>query len=234
MRRSLFGALALCIASACAQAAPASEETFDTSAGNLIAVLRETPGANQEDETLKPIGNVRATLPDGREVEIATSWFHYLGDMHVRLVFDGERSMQTASPEDLQRLQLSPEQAIEQAVGNLRRRYGSPRVEPFSGRLMQVTGGEPDLVSSHFLDREFWQEVARDYPHGVVVSVPKRGGLLFAAADDELAVVALRFSAAAIFASNDRSRVSSALYLFKDGRWSVYQPAQTLAQHKGS
>ena len=27
-------------------------------------------------------------------------------------------------------------------------------------------------------------------------------------------------------ASNERSRVSSALYLFKDGRWSVFQPPQ--------
>ena len=226
MKRRLAWGWALGLAIACGAAAA---EPLDTSASNLIAVLRETPGANQEVDALRPMGSVRATLNDGREVEIAASWFHYLGDMHVRFVFDGERTMQTASPEDLQRLRLTPEQAVEQAMGNLRRRYGPPRVEPFTGRLMQVTGSEPDLVSSHFLDRAFWVEVARDYPQGIVVSVPKRGGMLFAAADDELAVIALRFSATAIYTASDRSRVSSALYLFKDGRWSVYQPAQQVA-----
>ena len=59
---------------------------------------------------------------------------------------------------------------------------------------------------------------------GVVVGVPQRGGLLYAPADDEEAVAALRFSATAIYASSSRSRVSSALYLFHEGHWSVFQP----------
>jgi hypothetical protein len=39
-------------------------------------------------------------------------------------------------------------------------------------------------------------------------------------------VATLRFSAAAMFASKDSTRISSGLYLFKDGRWSVFQPPQ--------
>lgn len=220
-----------CMAAACLLAAPAfaMADAIDTSAGNLLAVLRESPGSNFETETLEPIGNVKATLADGREVEIAASWFHYIGDMHVRLVFDGETSMQTASPEDLDRLRLSPEQAVQTAVENLRRRYGSPRVQAFGGTVMQVTGGAPGLASSYFLDRAFWQEQARAHPQGIVVSVPGRGGILFAPADDETALVSLRFSAAALFTASERARVSSALYLFKDGRWSVYQAPQKVA-----
>ena len=42
-------------------AAPAAE-AFETSAGNLLAVLRESPGANKQDDTLRPIGKVRAVL----------------------------------------------------------------------------------------------------------------------------------------------------------------------------
>jgi hypothetical protein len=41
-------------------------------------------------------------------VEFEASWFQYLGDMHLRLVFDGQLRVQSAAPEDLERLKLSP------------------------------------------------------------------------------------------------------------------------------
>jgi hypothetical protein len=61
-----------------------------------------------------------------------------------------------------------------------------------------------------------------------VVAVPDRGGLVFARADDEAAIATLRFSAAALFASGDGTRISSGLYLFRDGHWSVFQAPQKL------
>lgn len=195
----------------------------DTAAANLMPVLRPSAGANLQEEALLPYGKLRAALSDGREVELETSWFHYLGDMHIRLVFDGAQNMQSASPEDLARLQLNPEEALRLAVANLRRVYGVPAAQPWSGGLMQVQGGSVDLNSSYFLDREFWRALELDHPAGLVVAVPRRGGLVYAPVDDEEAVARLRFGAAALYASGERSRVSSALYLFKGDRWSVFQ-----------
>lgn len=228
--RGACGALVLLAALGAARAAGTAhdKERFEASEGNLLVVLRESPGANKQDEALRPFGKISARMPDGREVEFEASWFQYLGDMHLRLVFDGERQVQSASPEDLQRLQLSPEAALRRAVENLRRRYGPPVAEPWTGGLMQVHGNAPELDSSYFLDREFWLSQLRQYPQGVVAAVPGRGGLVFARADDETAVATLRFGAAAMFAS-DPTRISSGLYLFKDGRWSVFQPPQPSA-----
>jgi hypothetical protein len=222
--RSLFGGLTLLAATTGAQAA--DPDRFDMSEANLLVVLRESPGANKQDDGLQPFGKISARMPDGREVEFEASWFQYLGDMHLRLVFDGDRKVQSALPDDLQRLRLSPEEALARAVDNLRRRYGSPVAEPWSGGLMQVHGNAPDLDSSYFLDRDFWLEQSRHAPAGLVAAVPGRGGLVFARADDDTALATLRFSAAALFASSDATRISSGLYLFKDGRWSVFQPPQ--------
>jgi hypothetical protein len=227
--RSVYVSGALLAAMAGAPATARDTEQFDVSEANLLVVLRESPGANKQDETLRPFGKISARMPDGREVEFEASWFQYLGDMHLRLVFDGERRVQSALPEDLQRLRLTPEEALRRAVDNLRLRYGTPVAEPWSGGLMQVHGNAPELDSSYFLDRDFWHEQLRHYPAGVVVAVPGRGGLVFARADDETALATLRFSAAALFASNDQTRISSGLYLFKDGRWSVFQPPQPAA-----
>jgi len=218
----------LCLALLCAAPAASAQErdtaTFDTSAGNLMAVLRESSGSNKQDEDLQPYGKLRAQLADGREMELEASWFHYLGDMHIRLVFDGPQSLQSVSPDDLRRLQLNPQQALELAAANLRRVYGVPAAHPWSGALMQVEGQAADLNSSYFLDRAFWRALQERHPQGVVAAVPRRGGLVYAAVDDEEAVAQLRFSAAALYASGEQARVSSALYLFKDNRWSVFQP----------
>ena len=224
MTRRLWWALCLAGASAAAggQGLPA-EPAFDTRAGNLIAVLRESSGANQERETLLPYGTLQAQLPDGSQVELETSWFRYVGDMHIRLVFDSRTQLQSASPDDLDRLRLDPEQAVRVAVGNLRRTYGEPQARPWTGGLMQVSGRADDLNSSYFLDRDFWSELEARHRSGLVVAVPQRGGLLYAPADDPNAVMALRFSAPALYAAS-RTRVSSALYLFKGGQWSVFQP----------
>lgn len=224
-RAGTLAALALAASAACAGDAQGNE-AFDVNASNLLVVLRETPGANKQEESLQPFGKIAAKLPDGRTVEFEASWFQYLGDIHLRLVFDGEQKVQSALPGDLQKLHLSPEQALARAVDNLRSRYGTPVAEPWSGGLMLVHGKSPDLDSSYFLDRQFWLDTVRDYPQGVVAAVPRRGELVFARADDEMAVTSLKFSAAALYAGDDAARVSSALYLFKDGRWSVYQAAQ--------
>lgn len=207
-----------------ARAQATTPVSFDTGAANLMVVLRESTGANKPDETLQPYGKVRTTLANGREAEFDTSWYHYLGDMHLRLVFDSPQSLQSASPDDLQRLRLAPEQALRLAVENLRRVYGAPVARPWSGRLMQVQGSAPELDSSYFLDREFWQGLLRDHPGGLVAAVPRRGGLVYAPKDDDVAVDQLRFAVTALYAGSGASRVSSALYLFKDGRWSVFQP----------
>jgi hypothetical protein len=230
MRHWLRG---LCSAGALLAAASgvwAAGSEFEAVESNLLVVLRESPGANKQDETLRPYGTIRAKLADGREIEFEASWFEYLGDMHLRLVFDGQRRVQSASPEDLQRLRLTPEEALARAVENLRRRYGEPVAQPWNGGLMQVHGNAPELDSSYFLDRDFWLEQLRQSPAGIVAAVPGRDGLVFARADDDDALATLRFSAAALFAGSDRTRISSGLYLFKDGRWSVYQPPQAPAE----
>jgi hypothetical protein len=203
-------------------AAAQSSRGFDDSAANLMVVLRESVGVNKQDETLVPMGKFRGRTADGKEIEVDTGWFSYLGDMHIRFVFDTPTMMPNATPQDLERLKLTPEGAVELAVKNIKRVYGEPRATPWND-LMQVQGKSPDLNSSYFLDREFWSGLLKQHPEGIVAIVAKRGGLLYAPLSNQSAVDGMRKSVAYLHASSDRMRVSSALYLFKDGKWSVFQ-----------
>lgn len=51
----------------------------------------------------------------------------------------------------------------------------------------------------------------------------KRGGLLYAPLSDTTAVDGLKRGVAYLHSSSQRLRVSSGLFLFKEGKWSVFQ-----------
>lgn len=197
---------------------------FDDSASNLMVVLRESAGANKQDESLVPMGKAKAQLADGKIVEIDTGWFSYLGDMHVRFVFDTPTSMPNATPKDLERLALTPEAALQLAVANVKRVYGEPQSRPWND-VMQVQGKSSDLDSTYFLDKSFWQKLLIQHPEGLVALVAKRGGLLYAPLSDAKAVDGMRRTVSYLHESSGTQRISSALYLFRDGRWSVFQAA---------
>lgn len=191
---------------------------------NFMVVVRESIGANRPEDRLSPTGKAKAKLPDGREIEFEMASWEFIGDTHIRFVFDGPQSMINATPQDLERLGIkNVEEALDLAIANIRKTYGAPMAKPFEGGVMQVQGKSPDLDSSYFLDRSFWNELLKKHPEGLVVSVAKRGGLLYTPATDTKSVDGLKRGVAYLHSSSQRQRVSSALFLFKDGKWSVYQ-----------
>lgn len=213
--------LALAPACALAQGAP----NIDKTTANLMAVLREAHGANKADESLTPVGAVTATV-DGKPVTLRPAWFDYIGDMQVHFVFDSPKATAPATMDDLARLKLTPEDALKLAVTNMKRVYGKPWAEPLAGDLLSLTSRAPDYNSSYFLDREFWDEQLKNHPEGLVAAPIKRGGLAWVPAYNTKEVGALRVSVARLHAASGRMRISSALYLYKDGRWTVFQPPQ--------
>jgi hypothetical protein len=191
---------------------------------NLMVVVRESIGANRPDDSFTPTGKVKAQLPDGRIIEMEMYSWEYIGDIHIRFVFDGPRTMINATPQDISKLGLgSLDDALALAMANIKRVYGEPSTTPWEGGLLQVKGRSPDLHSSYFLDRSYWQELLKKHPEGLVVSVAKRGGLLYAPLSDVTTVERLKRGVAYLHSSSERLRVSSALFLFKDGKWSVFQ-----------
>lgn len=230
MRKTLLTFLAaLGLVTSVAAQSPSQPRGFDDSASNLMVVLRESQGANKQDETLVPMSRATVTLPDGRKIDVDTGFFDYLGDMHIRFVFDTPTAMAGASPKDLERLGLTPDTALALAVRNIRRVYGAPTTVPWSG-LQQVKGKSPDLDSSYFLDKDFWNAQLKQHPEGLVAMVPKRGGLVFAPLSGVKAVQGMTRGVAYLHTSSERLRISSALYLFRDGKWRVFQPAVTSGQ----
>lgn len=189
-----------------------------------MVVVRESIGANRSEDAFTPTGKIKVKLPDGQEIEAELASWEFIGDTRIRFVFDGSRTVLNATPDDLQRLGLrNVDDALALALANLKRIYGKPATRRFDGGIMEVVGKSPDFDSSYFLDRPFWTGLLKKHPDGVVVSVAKRGGLLYAPLIDTVSVERLKRGIAQLHASSEGLRISSALFLFKDGRWSVFQ-----------
>ncbi len=189
----------------------------------LMVVLRESEGMCKTDEILQPVGHMTTTLSDGQKIEKTFAWYSLIGDMHIRFVYDSKTTMINLAADEFEELKLNPNEALKLAVQNIKNVYGVPQFSPWLGGVMEVAGKCPDLDSSYFLDREFWLNLLNKYSEGLVVAVPKRGGLLFAPLSDTAAVDGLKKSIAMLYSTSEHLRVSSALYLFSEGRWSVFQ-----------
>lgn len=207
---------------AAAQTPAVPERTHD----NLMVVVRESIGSNRTDDAFVPTGKVKAKLSDGAEIEFEMASWEFIGDTHIRLVFDGAQTMINATPQDLERLGIKGvDDALAVALANLKRVYGEPSAVPWEGGLMAVEGKSPDLNSSYFLDRAYWLGLLKSHPEGLIVSVPKRGSLLYTPLSNTQGVEGLKRAVAYLHSSSQRLRVSSGLYLFKDSKWSVFQAA---------
>ena len=192
---------------------------------NLMVVVRESAGANRADDALVPMGKVKVKRLGDREAELDLAYWHFIGDTHIRFVFDGPQMTMDATPQDLKDLGIKRvDDALALALINLKRVSGLPAASPLEGGVMSVEGQLADFNSSYFLDRAYWLSLLKNHPEGLVVGLPKRGALFYVPAADAKAVDALKRSIADLYASSERLRVSSALFLFKDGKWSVFQP----------
>lgn len=192
-----------------------------------MMVLRQSPGANIPQESFEAMGKGRVVLRDGREVEFELSAFTFIGDMHIRFVFDGPDFLAGVEPQDLASLGWTPEQALRKAMANIKRVYGNPTTSTWICGVMRVRAISPEYVSSYFLDRAFWRKLLEPHPEGVVVGVPTRDSLLYVPASNTSGVNQLRGRVDHLHWAKEQSRVSSALYLFKDDRWTVFQAPQT-------
>jgi hypothetical protein len=190
----------------------------------LSFVLRERPGADKADDSLVLVEPFSVPMPGGATASMAPAWFDLVGDLQLRLVRDADDSMLTLHASELEELRLAPEEAVAAALANFRRRHGPPSVCAWHN-LQRVGGAEEDFDSGWFADRGFWCARLAEHPAGVVVAAPRTDLLVFAPAADTAAVDSMRHGIPGLHAGAGDWRLSSTLYLFKDGRWTVLQPA---------
>ena len=196
----------------------------DPRLATLLLVLRERPGANKTDDAPALVEPFEVPLPGGAVATMAPAWFDLIGDLQLRLVHHTADHVLALHAGELDELALGVEDALALALANLHRLHGAPAAHPWH-ELQRVGGRSEDADSAYFMDRAFWRARLAEHPDGLVVAVPRTDLLLFAPLADTAAVASMRRGIPGLHAGGADWRLSSALYLFKDDRWSVLQPA---------
>ena len=192
----------------------------------LRFVLRERPGANQATESLRLVDPFEVPLPGGATAAMAPAWFDLVGDLQLRLVRDTPEWVFTLHASELADLKLSADEALAIALANFRRLHGPPKVRVWHN-LRRIGGAAEGVDHGWFLDRALWRGLLAEHPGGLVVALPRIDLLVFAPSTDTAAVDSLRQGIPGLHAGGGDYRLSSALYLFEDDRWTVLQPAAT-------
>ncbi len=190
---------------------------------NLMLVVRTSNGANKPDSQLVSTGIQTFQDANGKIHPVELAHYEYLGDTHIRFVFDSVATMTNTTPEQFSQFGFTPEEAVKVAIANIYRDYGQPNVYKLEGGIYQVQGGSPDFDSSYFLDESLWLSIGNNHQEGVVVAVPARDLLLFAPINDKNAVRFLGENVKDLFKESGRLGVSSALFAYSGGIWKVYQ-----------
>ena len=195
---------------------------------SLLLVLRERPGTNKAEESLAPVEPFSVPMPGGAAATMAPAWFDVIGDLQLRLVRHTPDYVFTLHASELDELKLGVEDALAVALANLHRLHGAPVARPWHN-LQRVGGRTEDADSAYFMDRAFWRARLDEHPGGLVAAVPRTDLLLFAPLADTAAVDSMRRGVPGLHAGGGDYRLSSALFLFKDERWRVFQAAQPVA-----
>ena len=191
-------------------------------------VLRERPGANKIDDSLALVEPFEVPLPGGAVATMAPAWFDLIGDLQLRLVRSTPDCILTLHASELDALAPSVDEALALALANLHRQHGEPGASQWHN-LQRVGGRTEDVASAYFMDRAFWRARLAEHPAGLVAAVPRTDLLVFAPRVDGAALDSMRRGVPGLHASGGDWRLSSALYLFEDDRWSVFQAAAPAA-----
>ena len=211
---------------------PIPATALDEGRAALRLLLRERPGADKPAESLDRVEPFTTPIPGGGSVTMAPAWYDLVGDLQVRLVRETPDALVTLQVDELEELGLDAGAAIALALANLERQVGAPAVRPWHD-LSRVGTPSEEFDSSWFLHRAFWRARLAEHPQGLVAAVPRVDALLFAPAGDAAAVASMRRGIPGLHREAGDWRLSSALYLFKDDRWTVLQPAAPAAAKAG-
>ncbi|MCK9685527.1 hypothetical protein [Scleromatobacter humisilvae] len=195
---------------------------------SLLLVLRERPGADKADDAPVRVEPFAVPMPGGASATMAPAWFDLVGDLQLRLVRSTPDYVLTLHASELDALKLGVEDALAVALANLHRLHGAPVARPWHD-LRRVGGHDEDADSAYFMDRAFWRARLAEHPEGLVAAVPRTDLLLFAPLADTGAVNSMRHGVPGLHAGGGDYRLSSALFLFEDDRWRVFQPAVAAA-----
>ena len=197
-----------------------AQDPFSRSKDKVVALVRASPGMNPK---LRPIQRIEAIAmkPEGGSSASDLPVFdHFVGDLHLRYVFDDPRFVQALRARDLVRLRVDRSDLPGLVVANYRKLYPDLTViEPEPGLGVIIKGGE--LEPTVLLDADFWNDQTKRAGGPLIAAVPERDQVLFTKAEPKQNIELLKHRVVGAFEKAGKQALSNTVLAWRDGRWEV-------------
>ena len=204
-----------------ARTAAQSKDPLPRTKDYIVALVRSNPRADPKSRAVQRI----EPIPEGPESKAAPEnalvFDHFVGDLHLRYVFDDPQFMLALRARDLKRLQLKREDLPTLVVENFRRLYPKvtvARPDRWLGLVSQ--GGE--LEPCVMLDGGFWQNQVKLFGGEVIAAVPSAHEVYFTPREPRQNLELLKHLAILHHEKAGKRAVSRTVFLWRNYRWQVH------------
>lgn len=187
----------------------------------IVALVRSQSGA---DPKLRPVQKIEPVIMKAEApaaLENLPLFDHFVGDLHLRYVFDDPRFVVALRARDLKRLGVNRDDLPAIVVENYRRLYPKISVLRPEPSLRVVTNGgqlEPCLM----LDGAFWErERAQFGSPELIAVVPGRDVVIFTTREPRQNVELLKHLAVNAYEKAGPQAVSRTVFAWRNYRWEV-------------
>ena len=186
----------------------------------LVALVRGRPNVDPKTRPVQKIEAVELKPEPGNSVDNLPVFDHFVGDLHLRYVFDDERFVQAVRGRDLQRLKLDRKDLPALVVANYRRLYPDLSViQPEPGVGAVIKGGQ--LEPTILLDADFWGEQEKRIGGPLIAAVPERDTVIFVRSEPRQNIELLKHRVVLAFDRAGDRAVSRTILAWREKRWEV-------------
>jgi hypothetical protein len=186
----------------------------------IVALVRGRPNADPKTRAVQKIEPVELTPEPGNSIDNLPVFDHFVGELHLRYVFDDPRFMQALRGRDLKRLKLERSELPALVVENYRKLYPDLSViQPEPGVGAVIRGGE--LEPTILLDADFWDDQEKRIGGPLIAALPERDSVVFTRIDPKQNIELLKHRAVVAYEKAGQRALSRTVLAWREKRWEV-------------
>ena len=217
---SRIGAGAAALALAPGARGAGSKDPLPRTRDYVVALVRSHPDVDAKTRPVQKIEPVIAKPDPGSAPDNALVFDHFVGDLHLRYVFDDPQFMLALRVRDLKRLAIDRAELPTLVVTNYRRLYPKLTVvRPDQWLGLGTQGGE--LEPCIMLDGAFWQRQMKAFGAELIAAVPSAQEVYFAPREPKQNLELLKHLAILHHEKAGKRAVSRTVFLWRNFRWQV-------------
>jgi hypothetical protein len=186
----------------------------------LVALVRGRPNIDPKTRPVQKIEPVVMTPEPGNSVDNLPIFDHFVGELHLRYVFDDERFVQAVRGRDMKRLKLDRKALPALVVENYRKLYPDLSViQPEPGLASVIRGGQ--LEPTILLDAEFWEEQEKRIGGPLIAALPERDSVIFTRVEPKQNIELLKHRVVLAYEKAGERALSRTVLAWRQKRWEV-------------